>query len=42
MQIFYIAKQLHALWSKVLAKDCHFAPGNVWKYLAFYVNKSLE
>jgi len=25
-----------------LAKDCHFSPDNVWKYLALYANKSLE
>ena len=27
---------------KLLAKDRHFTPDNVWKYLALYVNKSLE
>jgi len=27
---------------KLLAKDRHFSLGNVWKYLALYVNKSLQ
>ena len=27
---------------KLLSNDCHFIPDNVWKYLAFNVNKSLE
>jgi len=27
---------------KLLANDHHFSPDNVWKYLALYVNKSLE
>jgi len=27
---------------KLLAKDGHFSPDNVWKYLALYVNKSRE
>ena len=27
---------------KLLVKDRHFSLGNVWKYLALYVNKSLE
>jgi len=27
---------------KLLAKDRHFSPKNVWKYLALYENKSLE
>jgi len=27
---------------KLLAKDHHFSLDNVWKYLALYVNKSLE
>jgi len=27
---------------KLLAKDRHFSPKNVWKYLALYVNKPLE
>jgi len=27
---------------KLLAKYCHFSPNTVWKYLALYVNKSLE
>jgi len=26
---------------KLLAKDCHFSLGNVWKYLTLYVNKLL-
>jgi len=26
----------------LLAKDRHFSPKNVWKYLALYVNKPLE
>jgi len=26
---------------KLLAKDPHFSPENVWKYLSLYVNKSL-
>jgi len=27
---------------KLSANDRHFSPDNVWKYLALYVNKSLE
>jgi len=27
---------------KMLANDRHFSPDNVWKYLALYVNKTLE
>jgi len=27
---------------KLLVKDRHFSLGNVWKYLALYVYKSLE
>jgi len=27
---------------KLLANDRHFSPDNVWKYLALYVNKSLD
>ena len=27
---------------KLLAKDCHFSPNNVCKYLALHVDKSLE
>jgi len=27
---------------KLLAKDRHVSQGNAWKYLALYVNKSLE
>jgi len=27
---------------KLLAKDHHFSPDNLWKYLALYVGKSLE
>jgi len=26
----------------MLANDRHFLPDNIWKYLALYVNKSLE
>ena len=31
-----------SILGKLLAKDCHFSPNNVCKYLALYVNKSLE
>jgi len=31
-----------SIHSKLLAKDCLFSVGNVWKYLALYVNKSLQ
>ena len=31
-----------SMLGKLLAKDCHFSPNNVCKYLALYVNKSLE
>jgi len=27
---------------KLLAKDRHFSPDNVWKYLALYLDKSLD
>ena len=31
-----------SMLGKLLAKDRHFSPKNVWKYLVLYVNKSLE
>jgi len=31
-----------SMLGKILAKDRHFSPENIWKYLALYVNKSLE
>ena len=35
-------KRSFSMLGKLLAKDRHFSPENVWKYLALYVNKSLE
>ena len=31
-----------SMLGKLLAKDRHFSPDNVWKYLALDVNESLE
>ena len=31
-----------SMLGKLLAKDRHFCTANVWKYLASYVNRSLE
>jgi len=41
---FYIrtVKQSFSMLRKLLGNDHHFSPDNVWKYLALYVNKSLE
>ena len=36
------AERSFSMLGKLLAKDRHFSPENVWKYLALYVNKSLE
>jgi len=31
-----------SMLGKLLAKDRHFSPKNVWKYLALFVNKPSE
>jgi len=31
-----------SMLGKLLAKDSHFSPKNVWKHLALYANKPLE
>jgi len=38
----YIVERSFSMFGNLLAKDRHFSPKNVWKYLALYVNKPLE
>jgi len=38
----YTVERIFSMLGNLLAKDRHFSPKNVWKYLALYVNKPLE
>jgi len=38
----YTVEQSISMPRKLLANDRHFSPDNVWKYLAVYVNETLE
>jgi len=38
----YTVEGSFRMLGNLFAKDRHFSPKNIWKYLALYVNKSLE